>query len=133
MKSFIELNIKAKNKIVKKFKKYTKFSNNSVNVEKMENFCFNELKEKLKDIVTLITDIEKKFLKHFINKYGFRSNKILKEYISPIIFTELQTFYFGFTVGFMIILGVLCIIIAHYFNIDMDDDKNFKQIFPMFR
>lgn len=135
MKGFIELNIKAKSKIMKKFKKYTKFSGKNIDViATVEKFCDSiNLKEKIKDLLNFMIDIEKSFSQYFVVKYGFKTNKILKEYISPILFTEIQTFYFGFSVGLIIILGILCIIIAVYFNIDMDDDKNFKQIFPMFR
>lgn len=135
MKSFIELNLKAKLKIMKKFKKYTKFSSKNLDVyEKVEQFSESQnLKEKVKVIVNLIVDIEKVFQEHFVGKYSYKTSKILKEYISPQIFTELQSFYFGFFVGIIIVLAILCLIIAFHFNIDMDDDHNFRQIFPMFR
>jgi hypothetical protein len=135
MKGFIELNIKAKLKIMKKFKKYTKFSSKNINVyEKVENFCETQnMREKVKEIVNFTLDIEKLFQEHFLGKYSFKTNKILKNYISPQTFTEVQSFYFGFSVGIIIILALLCLIIAFHFNIDMDDDHNFRQIFPMFR
>jgi len=135
MKCFIEINIKAKLKIMKKFKKYTKFSTKNIDVyEKVETFCESQnLKEKVKEIVTFLVDVEKLFQEHFVSKYSFKTNKILKEYISPQVFTEVQSFYFGFFVGIILVVACLCLIIAFHFNIDMDDDHNFKQIFPMFR
>jgi len=135
MKTFIDLNAKAKIKIMKKFKKYTKFCTKSLDVfEKVENFCESQaLKEKVKEIISLVIDIEKLFLEHFVSKYSYKTNKILKEYISPQTFTEVQSFYFGLSVGIILILFMLCLIIAFHFKIDMDDDHNFKHIFPMFR
>ncbi len=120
---------------MKKFKKYTKFCSKTLDVfDKVENFCESQaLKEKVKEIVSLVIDIEKLFLEHFVSKYSYKTNKILKEYISPQTFTEVQSFYFGFSVGIILILLMLCLIIAFYFKIDMDDDHNFKHIFPMFR
>lgn len=135
MKTFIELNLKAKTKIIKKYKKYTKYCAKYLDVdEKVESFCeINHIKEILHKISTVSIDIEKLFTLNFFDKYSFKTNKILKDYITTVYFTELQSFYFGFFVGLILIMAMLCIIIGSHFDINMDDDSNFKRIFPMFR
>jgi hypothetical protein len=135
MKGYVELNFKAKIKILKKYKKYSAYCNSKLDVIGQAENVINsgELKDSAKKINELITDIEKLFSIHFFDKYSFHTNKLLKDYISTSFFTQEQSFYFGFFVGIIIVLLTLCIIIAYNFRIDMDDDAQFKTIFPMFR
>ena len=81
----------------------------------------------------LTLDIEKIFNINFASKYDAQTNKVLKQCISTVYFTQSQSFYFGLLIGIKIILIILCFVIAYYFNIDMDSDSEFKSIFPMFR
>jgi hypothetical protein len=136
MRQFVELNIKAKLKIMKKYQKFTKFCKRPLEVAKIiDDFIAN--KTKLKDPLKLISEIqselEKIFYNNFFDKYSFHAGKILKDYINPIYFTQTQSFYFGFSCGILCILLFLCVLIGNYFNIDMDDDAEFKSIFPIFR
>lgn len=135
MKGYIELNFKAKIKIMKKFKKCTAPCAFKIDLNSVVEIYMNSgiLKDPIKKIVELITDIEKVFSNNFFDKYSFQTNKMLKDYISTNYFTQEQAFYFGFFVGLKIILIILCVIIGYYFNIDMDDDEEFKSIIPMFR
>ena len=135
MKGYIELNFKANYKILKKYKKCTAHCEAKLDVSAKVDHLINSgiLKDAPKMINDLITDIEKSFSVHFFNKYSFNSTKILKDYISTTYFTQKQSFYFGFFNGINLVLIILCIIIGSYFKIDMDDDAEFKSIFPMFR
>lgn len=141
MRSYIELNLKAKSKIMKKFTKYTKDVNAKDNLEFREK-CLDDIENvmnnsNLSNALQIIsiqqTEVEKIFGDNFFDKYSFNAIKILKDYGNQNFFTHLQAFYFGFFVGLMVILLILCILIGVHFSIDMDDDAKFKSIFPMFR
>ena len=141
MKRFVELNLKAKGKIIKKFTKFTKDLKSNQNFEYRNNFL-SELENtmsnsNLSNAVQIISvqssAIEKLFGEHFFYKYADKAIKILKDYGEQTFFTHMQSFYFGFFVGLMAILFILCLLIGEHFDIDMDDDAKFKIIFPMFR
>ena len=141
LKSFIELNVKAKEKIMKKFNKFTKELDNKENDEKikeindkLETFISNSnLLNSLPILSIEQTEIETTFSNFFFDEYSSNAKKILKDFASQTFFTQSQSFYFGFFLGILSILIVLCIMIMVYFHIDMDDDAKFKSIFPMFR
>ena len=140
MKSYIELNLKAKTKIIKKFLKYTKYIDkdnielrDSINKD-VENFVNkNIISKSIEHLNSKQTEIEKLFSDAFFDKYSFNAVKQLKDYTNPTFFTQYQSFYFGFLLGIIIILIILCLLIGVHFHIDMDDDGKFKKIFPMFR
>lgn len=136
IRTFIDMNLKAKTKIIKKFMKYTKFYKNRIEVDKItDNFIQKSvyLKDPFTPISGIQSSIEKIFSTNFFEKYSFNSVKILKDYSNPSYFTQKQSFYFGFSCGILTILFSLCVLIGVYFNIDMDDDAEFKMVFPMFR
>ncbi len=141
LQSFIELNLKAKEKIMKKFDKLTKELDNKIYdeiVKKIKNDLeVYILKSKLVNALQKLreeqTEIETIFSEFFYYKYSSNAIKILKDFASQTFFTQFQSFYFGFFLGILLILIVLCIMIMIYFHIDMDDDAKFKTIFPMFR
>lgn len=137
MKSFLELNLKAQTKILKKFKKYCKYCLEKVDVaSEIEEFINKpsiNFKEPSKELSDVQNDIERAFYTHFFEKYAFHTLKKLKDYANQVYFTQIQSFYFGFFMGILIILFLLCFLIGQHFNIDMDDDAEFKTIFPMFR
>ena len=126
---------------MKKFKKFTKELDNKENDEKikeindkLETFISNSnLLNSLPILSIEQTEIEKIFSEFFFDKYSSNAIKILKDFASQTFFTQSQSFYFGFFLGILSILIVLCIMIMVYFHIDMDDDAKFKSIFPMFR
>ena len=134
MMGYIELNLKAKFKIVKKFKKFTKYSKFKSDFSVIDNYIENsQLKESVKLLGEIQSELERIFYANYFEKYSFHCGKALKDYASPIYFTQEQSFYFGFFCGILVILLILCILIMKYFKIDMDDDAEFKTIFPMFR
>ena len=141
IKSFVELNLKAKDKIMKKFQKFTKVLDSKENEEtvkeinkKFEILISNSnLLNPLQILSIEQTEIEKIFSEFFFDKYSSNAIKILKDFASQTFFTQSQSFYFGFFLGILSILIVLCLMIMIYFHIDMDDDAKFKTIFPMFR
>ena len=140
---YIDLNLQAKRKILKKFNKYLKSANYSnmhptpqeqEEIKKMKEYAESTvMPEQLNTVINLESDIEKLFKKYFYEKYSFDAVKILKESKTEVSFTQANAFYFGFFIGILLIIFLLCIIIGNHFNIDMDDDAKFKTIFPMFR
>jgi hypothetical protein len=133
---YVELNFKAKYKIIKKFKKITKYSKTKIDVESICNDYINNspiLSNPQKKFNHLQADIEKTFSTYFFSKYSFQSGKILKEYTRPSQFSPKQAFYLGFWVGILVLMVFVNILIGSYFKIDMDDDVEFGSLFPMFR
>lgn len=136
LKDYIELNLKAKVKILKKFNKLTKYVNNKFDSAKIidEHIRNSQvLLSPLKIINDINSEIEKIFFNNFFHKYSQNSLQVLKDYISPVYFTQSQSFYLGFYVGLLSLLVAIICIISYDYNIDMDDDEHFKSIFPMFR
>ena len=145
MAKYIDLNLQAKRKIMKKFNKYIK--SQDISKEKIKSTLEqeDEIKKMLEYINTTITnddlttitntegDIEKLFRKFFFDKYLFNAVKVLKESKADVSIKQKYAFYFGFYIGILLIIFILCILIAKHFHIDMDDDAKFKTIFPMFR
>ncbi len=136
LKEYIELNLKAKYKIIKKYNKLNRYSNNKLECGKLiDNYIKNSetLSGPLKLINEINSEVEKIFFSNFFHKYSQNSLKVLKEYISPVYFTQRQSFYLGYFVGILTFLVTAILIISYDYNIDMDDDLHFKSIFPMFR
>ena len=145
MAKYIDLNLQAKRKIMKKFNKYIQSQDISKDRTKSTLDQEDEIKKMLEYInstitandLTIITnteaDIEKLFRKFFFDKYLFNAIKILKESKADVSINQKYAFYFGFFIGILLIIFILCILIANHFHIDMDDDAKFKTIFPMFR
>ena len=145
MNKYLDLNLQAKRKILKKFNKYIESQENTKEREKSTLEQEEEIKKMLEyinntivtgnltKISTMETEIEKLFKKFFYDKYSFNAIKTLKESKAEISIKQKYAFYFGFFIGILLIIFILCILIANHFHIDMDDDAKFKTIFPMFR
>lgn len=137
MKNFIEINLKAKTKIMKKYKKYCQIVSERIDFSKeLDNYLKNpsiNLSDSVKELNEIQVEIEKVFHSHFFQKYSHNTLKKLKDYANSVYFTQKETFYFGFFMGILLVLTIIFFLIAWYFDIDMDDDAQFKVIFPMFR
>ena len=84
---------------------------------------FESLKEELTQL----------FIDNYSYKYKSKTDKVLKQCVQSKDFSDFQTFYLGFFIGLLIFqLSIICII-AWYYDIDMDNDIEFKSVFPMFR
>ena len=159
---FIETNLEIKDKLIQKYKKYfgiySPIQNNNLSTENNEIIMEDEqendednnndeLEAVISDFVSfksslgsaedtyksLKDEITQAFVQNFSFKYRSKTEKVLKQCILNKTFTESQTFYLGFFVGLLIFqLGIICII-AWYYDIDMDNDIEFKSVFPMFR
>ena len=145
MSKYIDLNLQAKRKIIKKFNKYIQSQNiikertkstleQEDEIKKMLEYINNTIiNNDLNTISLKEADIEKLFRKFFFDKYLFNAIKVLKESKAEVSIKQKYAFYFGFFIGILLIIFILCILIANHFHIDMDDDAKFKTIFPMFR
>ena len=142
MSKFVELNYQAKRKIYKKFKKYIEKNKDNIKpskeqaeeIKKIEEYIENTIViEDLNKINAIDNELEIMFKKYFYDEYTFDAVKVLKESKKDVAFTQSNAFYFGFYIGILVIVFLLCILIGNHFHIDMDDDAKFKTIFPMFR
>ena len=145
MAKYIDLNFQAKRKILKKFNKYIQTQDNSKEKVKSTPEQEEEIKIMLEyinktiveqdsaEIVKTEAEIEKIFRKYYFDKYLFNAIKVLKESKTEVSIKQKYAFFFGFFIGILLIIFILCILIANHFHIDMDDDAKFKTIFPMFR
>ena len=141
MNKYLDLNIQAKKKILKKFNKYIKTQEKEKStveqdeeIKKMVEYINNTIVDvDINKILTMENEIETIFKKFFYDKYLFNVVKVLKESKADISIKQKYAFYFGFFIGILLIIFILCILIANHFHIDMDDDAKFKTIFPMFR
>jgi len=160
-KKFINTNFEIKDKLMSKYKKYfgidyrnlTRKTDSRANSEiileddreneeiddEIESTIndFINFKSALGSAIDTINNLEEEVSKMFINnftyKYRSKTDKILKKYIQANLFTESESFYLGFFIGLLIFqLGIICTI-AWYYDIDMDNDIEFKSVFPMFR
>ena len=157
---FIETNIEIKNKLLGKYKKYFGiYNNNKTQVNKnsqiiIEDDLENEEENNNGEVENVINDfisfksnigtakdtfeslkeeLTQLFVQNYSFKYKSKTEKYLKKCIQKNNFTELQSFYLGFFIGLLIFqLAIICII-AWYYDIDMDNDVEFKSVFPMFR
>ena len=146
MSKYIDLNLQAKRKILKKFNKYSQSQENNtiskikstveqeMEIKKMQEYIDKTLVQTdMEKISQIEAQIEKIFKKFFYDKYLFNAVKVLKESKAAVEIKQKYAFYFGFFIGILLIIFILCILIGNHFHIDMDDDAKFKTIFPMFR
>jgi hypothetical protein len=135
MYSFIELNIKSKDRLMDKMHKYLNFDRKKSLIEK--NVCNQlnslELKNSHENMLDLMTRIENVFGVFFKYKYNDHTTRELKKNLSIYMLSGKQTFYFGFLNGMNLILIALIVFLSTHYHIDIDTDYEFKQIFPMFR
>jgi len=158
---FIETNLEIKDKLLSKYKKYlglfnqkkSPANNSRVIIEDEQENDENEENnnDELESIInnfvsfksslgtakdtfnSLKDELTQLFVQNFSYKYKSKTEKVLKKCVQKNDFTGIQTFYLGFFIGLLIFqLGIICII-AWYYDIDMDNDVEFKSVFPMFR
>ena len=160
---FINTNIEIKDKLIRKLKKYLGNESRfppSLEQKENEQTIFeddkenDDIDEEIESIINEVNDFIKNksnfgtaddelkkfeeeitqiFVQNFTYKYKSKTEKILKKYVLKNDITETQSFYLGFFIGLLIFqLSIICTI-AWYYDIDMDNDVEFKSVFPMFR
>ena len=139
LSDFFETNELAKNKLISKYEKYIKNfeidnSENDV-VTFITNFYKNntELHLARQTFLDINEEIQKIFMNNFSDKYKGNTYSILKDYIKINKMTESQGFYLGFFIGLLFFLILTIFVMAYHFDFDIDNDPDFKSIFPMFR
>jgi len=139
LSDFFETNELAKNKLISKYEKYIKNfeienSENDV-VTFITNFYKNntELHLARQTFLDINEEIQKIFMNNFSDKYKGNTYSILKDYIKINKMTESQGFYLGFFIGLLFFLIFTIFVMAYHFDFDIDNDPDFKSIFPMFR
>lgn len=136
MRSFITINQKAEEKIIKKFKKYSKVcvekSFVALLTEEIKHYSLSVLYND-DSLTKTFGELERLFNLFFFDQYGLTCVKTLKRYVDSNELSYNQFYYFGVFTGMLFVVIMIIIIISINYEIDMDDDKAFKQIFPMFR
>ena len=160
---FIESNLEIKDKLIQKYKKYfgiyaDKPNKNNINSEIIieddqeneeneENNNNVEIESYISDYISyrssigsaeddfksLKEEITQLFEDNYSFKYKSKTEKVLKKCVQDINLSESQSFYLGFFIGLLIFQMGIIGIIAWYYDIDMDNDIEFKSVFPMFR
>ena len=158
---FVETNFEIKNKLLNKYKKYLGIYSNKNKIPKNNSRIIiedenendeeennnDEVESTINDFISfksaigtaketyenLKEELTQIFVQNYSYKYKSKTEKVLKKCVQNNNFTDFQTFYLGFFIGLLIFqLGIICII-AWYYDIDMDNDIEFKSVFPMFR
>ena len=159
-RKFIETNLEIKDKLLRKYKKYfgietcnfysrKKVENSQIIIEdEKENEEFDdEIENVINEYInyqssigsygdtlrSLEREVEECFDQNFSEKYGSKTEKVLKKYIQIKSMKESQSFYLGLFIGLLIFQFGLIFTIAWYYDIDMDRDPEFMSVFPMFR
>ena len=122
MGKYIDLNLQAKRKILKKFNKYSQTEENNqisrnkstieqeMEIKKMEEYIEKTLvKTDLDKVTEIEATMEKLFKKYFYDKYLFKAVKVLKESKAAVSIKQKYAFYFGFFIGILLIIFLLCI------------------------
>ena len=143
LEDFIDLNLQAKDKLLKKYEKYFKYffdseeeENKVPQLRKIINDFIEtntELSTSKENLRELKDNISKLFGHYFSGKYKKRTHKILKSYLTNTKLTESESFYLGFFIGLLFFILAFIIFLAYNYQIDMDVDQDFKSLFPMFR
>ena len=142
---FINTNIKINNLAFDEIEKYSqkigKFTNSQISAQdiKGKKDEINSILEKANEYnQKLLKDIEEQYTIYF--QYNDEDekkskNEILKNYLTPEKEkSEKKNNTFLHTLLFiMFILGALCITINNYLQLDIDQDREFGSIFPMYR
>ena len=130
---FIELNNKIKTHIISKYMKYSSSFESFQDYKHILKYT-NEILSKIEtQNKNLRTEAENKFSYYFHNKYNMHPIKILKNFLQNQIFTQIQSFLLGISIGLLILLFLTCIVLGRNANLDIDEDPEFKTLFPMFR
>lgn len=102
--------------------------------EKINSYLNNSPIPGYKDkLERLSKEVETIFQECFFYKYHFETEKILEKYIKPVRMSESQSLILGLFLGLLIFQLLIICILAYYYDIDMDNDPDFKSVFPMFR
>lgn len=130
---FIDTNIKIKQKIIAKYAKYTSSIEQIDDYENCLVFVNEKIDQASERITKFLSQVEKRFSFYFYRKYNMHPIKVLKGYLKNKTFTKNQAFFLGIVIGIMILLFLTCYILGHNKRIDMDDDPEFRSLFPMYR
>lgn len=134
---FLNLNMEATRKILKKHKKICKPFFSKMEVldkkakelfEKTTVYRNSELLVKVRDEVKLL------YLDLYFNKFNkSKGHKELKDLTTTRIISVWESHFYFFFLGVSVCLLAVIIVLAVYGDIDPDDEETFKYIFPMFR
>ena len=142
LREFMELNFQAKNKILKKYKKFFKLLNNDINknfpvfqIDVNLDKLFEEtgVTEFEKIIDLHITKIKKYFNSNYSNKYKDNTINYLKSEVSEKETSLLTCFYIGFLIGLIILFSSIILCVHYSYKDHFLLDLNYKKIYPVYR
>ena len=142
LRDFMELNFQAKNKILKKYKKFFKLLNN----DKNKNFPVFQIEVNLdkifedsgvsdfeKIIDLQITKIKQYFNSNFSNKYKENTINQLKDVMSEKNKNLLNCFCIGFSIGLIILFSSITLCVHYSFKEYFLQDLHYRKIYPVYR
>ena len=141
LKDYVDLNMKAKGKILKKFHKIIKMllgekKNSSYEIvdEEIEDFINSYgLKDYEETLKKITYDLTKLFSNAFSGKYKDSSNKILKNSIITDQFSLIQSFSIGICIGIIIFESIIIYCVSKNYSVTVNNDLEMHIIFPVFR
>lgn len=111
-----------------------------ISIEETNQIMSNIDKFSIRDVLKLNTcfnlkhTIKKEYVKYIHDKNDSEKNvKILETYSSDIRINGINFFMFGMFFGFLVLITLVCYSISSFFELDIDDDREFSRIFPCFR
>ena len=142
LRDFMELNFQAKNKILKKYKKFFKLLNNDknknfpvfqieVNLDKIFDDSGVSDFEKIIDLQ--ITKIKQYFNSNFSNKYKENTINQLKDVMSGKNTSLLNCFSIGFSIGLIILFSSIIFCVHYSFKEYFLQDLHYQKIYPVYR
>ena len=142
LKDFVDLNIKAKGKIVKKYHKVIKLlsidnksliSKKTIQEEVDEFILGSELKNYENTLNVLFNQCSKLFAYGYGTKYKNQTNKILKTFNTKEQFTQSQSFLLGLGVGVLIFETIVILCVCFNYKLSFTTDLEFSSLAPIYR
>lgn len=140
MKRYLDYNFSIKDILVKLIIRYSncipelskdkEIDINEYSIQILEQSGLSDCYESLSN---LKKGVEQIFEEHFYSKYSDQSLAVLKKHSQVGKLSHRQVFLFGFTCGTLFLMVILEILIGFYFGLDIDYDRNFRRVFPVFR
>ena len=137
LNQYVYLNYNCEKTVLLKLHEYCKVLFNKEDYQKL----FEELdKYSLEPLTSnstrseLTMEINKTFMTHFYDKYKNQTKNILFQLINNKSgISSTQAFIIGIFLGVLMFVIITCYLICYYYGIDIDDDKEFNALFPIFR
>lgn len=137
VQKFVNHNFVGITKIVTKYEKYSE-TFKEYNLKSLDQFVKTELQSlklnsALTDLEKFIDQIHEIFSYYFFPYYKNYCYKELNSYIETQELSANQGFWLGMFMGLLLFQLLIIVVIIFNYDLDIDHDKEFSSVFPMFR